>query len=88
LGDGTIINRSSPVQIGTLTDWVSVYSGYLFTTAIRGNGTLWAWGRNAEGQLGNPTSLLPSSVPVQIGTYSKWIKSCSSISHTIAIRQE
>jgi len=32
---------------------VYVYAGYGYTFAIKENGSLWSWGRNDGGQLGN-----------------------------------
>ena len=34
LGDGTVANKSSPVRIGTLTNWKQVTGGYSHTAAI------------------------------------------------------
>jgi alpha-tubulin suppressor-like RCC1 family protein len=67
IGDGTTINKSSPVQIGTGTDWKAVYNGAwsLHVHAIKNDGTLWAWGYNANGRLGDGTTAHKSS-PVQI----------------------
>ena len=50
LADGTTTNRSSPVQVGTLTDWtanISVRYNAIF--AIKKDGTLWTWGTNIGG---------------------------------------
>jgi alpha-tubulin suppressor-like RCC1 family protein len=76
LGDGTVVNRSSPVQIGSLTNWKQVStgragSGRAFTAAIKTNGTVWAWGANAFGQVGDNTRVSKSS-PVQIGALTNW----------------
>jgi alpha-tubulin suppressor-like RCC1 family protein len=83
---GSNISRSSPVQIGE-DQWTSVYAGNTFTTAIRGDNTLWAWGVNTAGYLGD-SSVLSRSAPTQIGTFSKWQSVSSGASHTIAIREE
>jgi alpha-tubulin suppressor-like RCC1 family protein len=89
LGRGFVagpVSRSSPVQIGE-DQWTSVYAGNTFTTAIRGDNTLWAWGVNTAGYLGD-SSVLSRSAPTQIGTFSKWQSVSSGASHTIAIREE
>jgi len=52
LGDGTTVNKSSPVQIGS-SSWtaVSVSAGGFHTAAIRSDELLFAWGNNSFGQL-------------------------------------
>jgi len=58
LGDGTIVNRSSPVrEFCSATDWCQASSGYCFTTAIKTSGQIWSWGTNANGVLGIGLSL-------------------------------
>jgi hypothetical protein len=44
---------------------VSVVTGYSFNLALKSDGSLWAWGANSVGQLGNGTTTA-SSVPVQV----------------------
>ena len=60
--------RSSPVQVNS-TSWSTVSSGTNHTVAIKSDNTLWAWGYNNKGQLGN-TSYINTSSPIQIGTSS------------------
>ena len=73
IGDGTIIYRSSPVQIGALTTWESVAVGNGRTHAIKTDGTLWAWGKNTFGGLGLEDAVKRSS-PVQMGALTNWAK--------------
>jgi alpha-tubulin suppressor-like RCC1 family protein len=52
LGDGTTLNKSSPVQIGVDTDWVAVAAGDSHSLALKSNGEVYAWGRNNSGECG------------------------------------
>jgi len=72
VGDGTSGNfRTSPVQIGTATNWKSVAAGYFHSIGLKTDGTLWSWGYGANSALGqgNTTTYL---VPTQIGTATDW----------------
>ena len=40
--------------------------------AIQSNGTLWGWGFNQYGQIGNNTNTTPQSSPTQVGFFSTW----------------
>jgi alpha-tubulin suppressor-like RCC1 family protein len=71
MGTGNTTSTSSPVQIGTLSDWAKISCGSNATFAIKTDGTLWAWGNNNIGQLGDGTFINKSS-PIQIGTLSNW----------------
>jgi hypothetical protein len=72
LGNGSYNNAySSPIQIGALTIWQQVSTGVTHTAAIQTNGTLWTWGLNGQGQLGNGTTTAYSS-PIQVGSLTSW----------------
>tara|TARA_R110000824_G_C15119850_1_gene667976 strand:- start:52 stop:1158 length:1107 start_codon:yes stop_codon:yes gene_type:complete len=83
LGDGTKIVRSSPVQIGALTDWANCAGSNSNSVAVKTNGTLWTWGREVYGANGDyPTTTVPRSSPVQIGALTTWVKGFSN--HTLS----
>jgi alpha-tubulin suppressor-like RCC1 family protein len=87
VGDGTAVRRSSPVQIGALTNWNRVAAGNYFSAALKSDGTLWAWGYNAQGQLGDSTVLSRSS-PVQIGSLSTWSQLSAGGNHSLAVKSD
>ena len=89
LGDGTVVNKSSPVAITalqqvTFDSWKMISTGLSHTAAIRySDASLWVWGNNATGQLGDGTTINKSS-PIQIGT-SSWSAVSAGASHTAGI---
>jgi len=67
-------NRSSPVQVGTDTDWSSLSGGSKVMFAIKTDGTMWAWGYGStNGNLGVGDKNNRSS-PTQIGALTTWSK--------------
>ena len=58
--------QSIPQQVSNLTRVIAVTgSGYKFSLALKADGTVWAWGNNQFGQLGNGTNS-QSTIPVQV----------------------
>ena len=89
LGDNTISDRSSPVQTVTFgTNWKQVSCGFFYTVAIKTDGTLWGWGYNTYGNLGDNTSTRRSS-PVQTVTFgTNWKQVSGGYRHTAAIKTD
>lgn len=69
LGDGTKINRLSPTQIGSDNNWIKISIGQAVQSmALKNDGTLYTWGSNVFGNLGNGTKTdvyNPTLVPSQ-----------------------
>ena len=58
LGTNDLTNRSTPVTtFAGGTNWKQSSGGYRTCVAIKTDGTLWTWGLNANGELGNNTTL-------------------------------
>ena len=89
LGLGDAIWRSSPVQVGLLTDWksVKVSAGGDYTISVKTNGTLWSWGKNDHGQLGQEDTV-PKSSPEQVGDKNDWHSVSVGLEFSAAVKKD
>jgi alpha-tubulin suppressor-like RCC1 family protein len=76
---------TKPTQVGTHT-WKEISAGSGHSLAIRSDDTLWAWGDNRDGQLGDGTTI-SKSTPVQIGS-GKWLTVSAGSTHSLAIMKD
>ena len=72
LGLGDTVKRSSPVQVGALTDWATPVAGYTQAFCVKTDGTLWAWGSGGIGRLGLGDANINRSSPTQVGSLTNW----------------
>ena len=89
LGDGTVVNKLVPTQVGTSTAWTSVSAGQSHTCGIQSDTTLWCWGLNTNGQLGN-ASTTQATTPAQVTTPAPagWTQVSAGNSSTCALRAD
>jgi alpha-tubulin suppressor-like RCC1 family protein len=86
LGYGGIsIGELMPIEVKRLTGVTKIAAGDGFSLALRSDGTVWAWGSNYEGQLGNGTTT-DSSLPVQVKGLSQVTSIAAGDSHALAVR--
>jgi len=87
LGDGTTVDKSSPVSVvGGFTNWCQVSAGQGHSLGIRTNGTLWSWGCNSYGQLGDGTTVSKSSPVSVIGGFTDWCQVSAGHGHSLGVR--
>ena len=88
LGVNTNDNNSTPQQIGSETIWTSKFDvGNYHSIAIKSDNTLWVWGQNDYGQLGDETTN-SSAIPKQIGIDNNWTKVSAGAFHSLAIKSD
>jgi alpha-tubulin suppressor-like RCC1 family protein len=70
-----------------LAEFVQIATGNWHSLGIKSDGTLWAWGQNSTGQLGDGTTTNRTS-PVQIGTDNTWSKIAAGGTHSLGIKSD
>ncbi len=89
LGLGDTDPRPDPAQVGSATNWLQVAGGQNHSVGLRNDGTLWAWGRNTVGQLGQGTaSGSNQTTPIQVGTAFDWRSITAGIDFSLALRAD
>jgi alpha-tubulin suppressor-like RCC1 family protein len=82
-------NIGTPVNVTGLTGVTQVSAGTLHSLALRSDGTVWAWGNNFFGQLGNGTTTSSSGLtPVQATGLTGVIQVSAGGAHSLALRSD
>ena len=91
LGNGSQINSQTPVDVSGLTNVIQVasggraeFSGNSHNCALKNDGTVWCWGTNDQGQLGDGTTTLRTT-PVQAAGVSGAISVAVGDFHSCAL---
>jgi hypothetical protein len=88
LGNGTNTASSVPaLVIGLPMPAVAIAAGGFHSLALLSNGTVWAWGSNSNGQLGNGTTI-SSVVPVQVSGLTGMSLIAAGEYHSLALKSD
>jgi alpha-tubulin suppressor-like RCC1 family protein len=86
LGVTDTTSRQVPMRVGSDYDWKAVAGGKYHSLGIRANGSFWAWGFNAYGQLGLGTlDTTDRHVPQQVGDDYYWAAVATGDYHSLGI---
>jgi alpha-tubulin suppressor-like RCC1 family protein len=94
IGDGAATKRSAPtavVGLGAGSGVVQIAAGGSFAMALKRDGSVWAWGNNASGQLGDGTAPTDHRVPVPVkglGSGSRVVQVTGGNSFALALKSD
>jgi alpha-tubulin suppressor-like RCC1 family protein len=88
LGKGTSYDTSVlPVQVQDLTDVVAAAAGLQHSLAVKRDSTVWGWGSNYEGELGNE-ALGQILLPIQIQGMTNVTMVTAGWNHSLALKSD
>lgn len=86
LGDGSTTDRNTPNQVSGLSNVTAIDGGhYRHSLAVKSDGTVWAWGSNDNGHLGDGT-YTNRTTPVQASNLSNVTAVAGGDSHSLALK--
>ena len=89
LGDNTATTKSTPVTtFAGGTNWKQVSGGVNHTAAIKTDGTLWTWGINTYGSLGDNTIINRSTPVTTFAGGTNWKQVIAGSAHCAAIKTD
>lgn len=92
MGNGAVQKSGrtdTPVPVQGLDRVISVSAGDIHSMALRADGTVWTWGCNVNGQLGNgATSTGPNPVPKQVAGLSNITAISAGFDHNLALAKD
>jgi alpha-tubulin suppressor-like RCC1 family protein len=81
-------NQLTPIQIGTANHWVDVETSLGASVfVLKNDGTIWGWGLNLAGLLGNST-VMARSVPTQLNADTDWASIHVGAAHILALKTD
>jgi hypothetical protein len=87
LGDGTMFEKATPVQVKNLTDITAISTWLNHTLALKNDGTVWGWGSNMAGQLGRGNTF-SSTTPAPVSGLTDAVSISTGANFSIARKSD
>lgn len=81
------LRKNDPIRIGSDTNWSQIAVGAGHCLALMGDGSLWAWGQNDRGQVGDGTKSNKFAI-TQIGPDHDWSRIAAGHFSSLALKND
>ncbi len=89
LGLGSNVTTQACLRrIGLETNWVNIAAGGSTSLALKADGTIWAWGENIYGQLGDGSRVREQASPVRSVSGDDWKQVATTGIHSVALKRD
>ena len=90
VGDGlpSAVSIKTPVQVPGLSGVTAIAAGRFHSLALRSNGTVWGWGYNQFGQVGNGTAVSPVPLPAMVENLTSVTRIAGGGHFSLALRED
>ena len=78
----------SPIQVGFANNWAAIAGGAWHCLGLRSDGSLWAWGLNDQGEIGQGNNTVQYYSPTQVAIGTKWRTMAAGTRDSLAIRSD
>ncbi len=86
--DAATVSKSTPVTVATITNITAIAAGRYFSLALKSDGTVWSWGNDVAGQLGDDAAIANKSTPVQVATLTNITAIATGVAHALARKND
>ena len=85
---GDFACAQAPTQVGSGKTWTQISAGDAHSIALQSDGSLWTWGDNTYGQLGDGCTATCSGqmAPTSVGSANDWRQISAGASHNLAVK--
>ena len=88
IGDGTAVQRTVPTLTRGIPAMTAIAAGALHTLALATDGTVWAWGDQTNGKLGNGVSDSASASPQRVSGLTNVVAIAAGSNTSLALRKD
>ncbi|MDD5529694.1 MAG: FlgD immunoglobulin-like domain containing protein [bacterium] len=88
IGSSDFTPHSTPVQTLNLTNIIAISAGTMHSLALKSDSTVWAWGDNSYGEIGDNTNGNKRDQPVRTNLLTNVIAIAAGMQYSLALKSD